>query len=48
MADGGEQVVEILGRVDITWYEIIYLIVGEISLFFARVDQLFYVCKFIF
>jgi hypothetical protein len=33
--------------VDITWYKIIYLIIGEVSLFFSCVDQFFDIVEFI-
>ena len=47
-ADGGEQIVEILGRVDIVRDEVVHLAVGEISLLFARIDKLFNIVVFIF
>ena len=41
--DGGEQIIEIVGRGDVTGQEVVDLAVGEIALFLAGVDELVYV-----
>jgi hypothetical protein len=43
----GQQIVQVVGTVHIVRDQVIDLIVGEISLLFACVDQLFYVFVFV-
>jgi hypothetical protein len=38
-ADGGEQVVKILRGMDVTRNQVIYLVVGEIALFFPGIHK---------
>src|SRR5207302_9744832 len=47
-ADRRQQVVQIFGTNYIVWDELVYLVIGEISLFFTGIDQLFYVVVLIF
>ena len=37
--DGGEQVVEVVGRGDVAGQEVVDLTIGEIALLFARIDE---------
>ena len=46
-ADRGQQIIQVIWGVDITGNQVIDLVIGEISLFFACVDQFFYVVEFI-
>jgi len=46
--DGGEQIVQVFGTVHILRDQVVDLIVSEISLLFACIDQLFYVAVLIF
>jgi hypothetical protein len=46
-ANRGQQIVQVVGTVHIVRDQVIDLIVGEISLLFACVDQLFYVFVFV-
>ena len=41
--DGGHQVVEVVGRGDVTGQQVVDLAIGEIALFFPGVDELVYV-----
>ncbi len=41
--DGGEKVIEVVGRGDVAWEEVVDLSVGQIALFFPCVDELVYV-----
>src|SRR5579863_7436553 len=45
--NGGQQIVQVVGRVHVMRYEVIDLVIREVSLFFACVDQLFYVLVFV-
>src|SRR5690348_3163913 len=47
-ADGGQQVIQILGRVDVMRNQVVHLTVGEVSLFLAHIYQLFDVVKLVF
>src|SRR5207248_11297313 len=45
--DCGQQIFEVVGTLHILRYEVIDLVIREISLFFPRIDQLFYIVVFI-
>ena len=41
--DGGQQIVKVFGTMHVMRYEVVDLVIREISLFFSCVDQLFYI-----
>ena len=47
-ADGGQQVIEIFGRMDVVRNEIVGFVVGEVALLFSRVNQLLNVVELVF
>src|SRR5438874_10257629 len=47
-ADGGQQVVQVLGRMYVVGNELIGLVVGEVALLLAGIDQLFNVVELVF
>ena len=47
-ADGGHEIIEVVGRVHIVRDQVVHLIVGEVALFFSHVDQFFNVVKLVF
>jgi hypothetical protein len=46
-ADSGQQVFEVVGRMHVVRDELVYLVVGEVSLFLACIDQLLYVIELV-
>ncbi len=47
-ADGGQQVIEIVGRMHIVRDKVVHLVIGEVALLFARIDQFFNVVVLVF
>ena len=46
-ADGGQQVLEVVGRMQVVRDKVVDLVVGEVSLFLTRIDQFFDVVELI-
>src|SRR5579872_6115699 len=47
-ADGGQQVIQVLRRVDIVRNQVVHLTVSEVTLFLAHINQLFDIVKLVF
>ena len=47
-ADGGHQIVEIVGRLDVVRDKVVHLVVGEVALLFSHIDQFLNVVKLVF
>src|SRR5664280_1665544 len=47
-ADGGQQILEVIGRMQVVRDKVVDLVVSEVALFFSRVDQFFDVGELIF
>jgi hypothetical protein len=45
--NGGQQIVKVFGTVHVMRYEVVDLVIREISLFFSCVDQLFYIVELV-
>ncbi len=47
-ADGGQQVLEVVGRMHVVRDQVVHLVVGEIALLFTHIDQFFDIVVLVF
>ncbi len=47
-ADGGQQVLEVVGGMHVVWDQIVHLVVGEVALLFTHIDQFFDIVVLVF
>ena len=47
-ANGGQQVLEVVGRMHVVRDQVIHLVIGEITLLFAHIDQFFDIVVLVF